>query len=321
MILIVSHPGDDHAAAVLGVTGSAGHPAALIDTSQFPTGLAIRSELTPDGARWWVRDTGTDGDGQGVWFDLGTATAAWWRRPLPYQLDGALGGGAAQWAYQECHEAIAGMWAGLTATWINDPDLDERAAHKPYQLAVAARLGLPLPPTLISNDPHAVLDFAAANGAGNTIFKTFRATEEHWRETRLLGEAELEQISSVRFTPSIFQRRVDAVSDLRVIVIGEQIFATEIARGPDVRDVDYRLRMDSSTFTPVELPARWQRAVRELLDELGLVYGAIDLMRTVDGRLVFLEVNPSGEWLYVEQRTGEPITHAVAAELMRLDEH
>lgn len=314
MILIVSHPGDDHAAAVLGVTGNAGHPAAVIDTARFPTELAIRSEFTPDGTRWWVRDGADD-----IWFDLGQAAAGWWRRPMPYLLDDALDPQTGQWAYQECHEAIAGMFAGVPATWINDPDLDERAAHKPYQLAVARRLGIPIPPTLITNDPYWVAEFVEANGAGNTIYKTFRATEQHWRETRVFGDAELAHIDAVRFAPSIFQRRVDSVADLRVIVIGERTFATEISRGSDVDDVDYRLRMDSSAFTPVELPARWEDSLHDLLGELGLVYGAVDLMRTVDGDLVFLEINPSGEWLYVEERTGEPITAAVAGELMRID--
>ena len=40
--------------------------------------------------------------------------------------------------------------------------------------------------------------------------------------------------------------------------------------------------------------------------------GAFDLRRRDDGVHVFLEVNPAGQWLYVEEATGLPITAAVA---------
>ena len=53
---------------------------------------------------------------------------------------------------------------------------------------------------------------------------------------------------------------------------------------------------------------------------LGLRYGAVDLRRTPDGRYVFFEVNPAGQWLFVEERTGLPITERVAALLGALDD-
>jgi hypothetical protein len=46
--------------------------------------------------------------------------------------------------------------------------------------------------------------------------------------------------------------------------------------------------------------------LRALMRRLGLVYGAIDLRLTEDGRYVFLEINPAGQFLYVEQQTGQP---------------
>jgi len=53
--------------------------------------------------------------------------------------------------------------------------------------------------------------------------------------------------------------------------------------------------------------------LRALMRRLGLVYGAIDLRLTPDGRYVFLEINPAGQFLYVEQQTGQPIAAALAA--------
>ena len=48
------------------------------------------------------------------------------------------------------------------------------------------------------------------------------------------------------------------------------------------------------------------------MHRLGLVYGAIDMRRTPDGRYVFLEINPAGQWLFVEHFSGQPITSTLA---------
>lgn len=310
MILVASHPGDDHAVAVLGALRRAGHPAVLFDTATYPLGMPLR-------LRFAEGEVMLGATVDGVPLDLATCRAAWWRRPLPFRMDEHLDVGAASWVYQECHEALAGALAAAPATWVNDPYTEERASHKPYQLAVASRSGIPIPRTLITSDPDAARAFVAAH-PGGTIYKTFRASEEYWRETRLVGDVELARLDTLRHAPVIFQERVAAVSDLRVTVVGETIFATEMAKG-DGYAYDYRLGMDVLDFRPVTLPGDWLDHLRGFMDALGLVYGAIDLMRRPDGTLVFLEVNPSGEWLFVSERTGQPITEAMADLLIRLD--
>jgi glutathione synthase/RimK-type ligase-like ATP-grasp enzyme len=63
------------------------------------------------------------------------------------------------------------------------------------------------------------------------------------------------------------------------------------------------------------LPDDVTEMLHALMRQLGLVYGAIDLRLTADGRYIFLEINPAGQFLYVEQQTGQPITAALAARL------
>ena len=60
-------------------------------------------------------------------------------------------------------------------------------------------------------------------------------------------------------------------------------------------------------------------ALLALRRRLGLWYGAIDLRRAPDGEFVFLEINPAGQWLFVEYATGQPIAQELAALLARLD--
>ncbi|MEO7442979.1 MAG: alpha-L-glutamate ligase, partial [Acidimicrobiales bacterium] len=154
---------------------------------------------------------------------------------------------------------------------------------------------------------------------GRTVYKTFLATEEHWRETRLLREDELELLDSVRLAPAIFQEYVPAVADLRVTVVGPRIFATAVSPAPGGYQVDYRMDLDGAEYRPTELDPATEKLVNALMERLGLVYGAIDFRRTPDGEEVFLEVNPAGEFLFIEERTGQPISQAMASLLTDLD--
>jgi glutathione synthase/RimK-type ligase-like ATP-grasp enzyme len=56
--------------------------------------------------------------------------------------------------------------------------------------------------------------------------------------------------------------------------------------------------------------------LRALMTELGLVFGAIDLICTPAGEYVFLEVNPGGEWGMLERDLRLPIADAIARALL-----
>jgi len=312
MIVIVSHAGDDHAAAVIDVLRHAGHAHELVDTGSFPSAAEViqrfgdarpRFELVTDGRR----------------VDLGACRVVWWRRPRPYTLHGSIDPSYAPFAYQESHEAMAGLWAGLDATFVNPPVLDEVAHHKPYQLGVATDVGLTVPRTVITNDPEAARAFAQELGPDRTIYKTFVASEDHWRETRILRTEELTMLEQLRLAPAIFQEFIPADADVRVTVMGETVFAVAIRAAPGGYAVDYRMDLERASFEPIDLPAGLVEGLRALMDQLGLVYGAIDLRRTPSGDYVFLEVNPAGEWRFVEERTRQPITRTMADLLASLD--
>jgi glutathione synthase/RimK-type ligase-like ATP-grasp enzyme len=312
VILILSHPGDDHAAGVLSVLAGRRHPAAILDLSRFPARASLSQCFDGHGAQVSFVSEGSR-------LDLTSCHAAWWRRPQPYTLHQDLDPATAGFAYTECHEAFSGALALLDATWVNEPHVDERAHHKPLQLAVAQRVGLTIPRTLITNDPDDARRFADELGPGRTIYKTFVASEAHWRETRVLHPEEVDMLDSLSLAPAIFQELVPAEADLRVTMVGDEVFATAIRADRGGYTLDYRLDMTAASFEPTQLPEPVTDRLRALMRELGLVYGAIDLRRTEDARYIFLEVNPAGEWRFVEERTAQPITVAMADLLARLD--
>lgn len=314
MILIESHPGDDHLAPVRTELERRGHEVVVLDSGRYPVATAVEIAYD-DGPRPRL---GLVVDGTA--HDLTRATAAWWRRPMPYTLDDAITDPTARaFALAECDEGLGGLRALLDVRWINDPVRDGQAVHKPLQLREARLAGLTTPRTLVTNDPARARAFAQELGPGRTVYKSFRALEGAWRETRLLRPAEMDVLDAVRHAPVIFQEYVPGDVDLRVTVVGERIFVAAIRSSDTAYALDFRLELETVPMTPATLPPPVEAAVRRLMARLGLVYGAIDMRVRPDGEHVFFEVNPSGQWDFVERRAGLPVTQAFADELAAPD--
>lgn len=310
MILVVSHDGDDHSPVVLERLQGLGVRATLLDLARFPRHLRLSLTCSnSDGPSALFSSENGEPD-----LPLDDLRVIWWRRPQPFELDPRIEDpAAASFAHHECYQAIAGLWPTLSPFWINEPHRDERASGKSFQLAVAQDVGLEIPPTLITNDPESARRFSAEHGLENTIYKTFSGTLNAWRETRLLRQEELGMLDSVSLAPVIFQEYVPAALDLRVTMIDGEVFAAAIHSQETPYKVDYRMHMDETPVEPYVLPEPIVDRLRLLMRRLGLVYGAIDLRLTPDGRFVFFEVNPSGQWLFIEERTGQPITDRIVA--------
>jgi glutathione synthase/RimK-type ligase-like ATP-grasp enzyme len=316
-VLILAQERDEHATAVAAELDRLGGHAEIVDTSLFP-----------DRARVVARYETCERCRERVFLlelergriDLGHVGAAWWRRPQHPAPSPTLRRHDHQvFVVNETHEALRGLWHALDTFWINDPGRDDVAHRKLLQLRVAQEVGLEIPSTLVTNDVAAARSYVDARGYRDVICKAFSATQEQWRETRLLGKEELAALENVRYAPVIFQEYVPADVDLRVTVVGDQIFPAAIHSQESAYPVDFRVDMTNTRIEPAELPREIEQRLLDLMGRLGIVYGAIDLRRTPDGRHVFLEVNPAGQWLFVELATGQPIAAAVARELLTHD--
>lgn len=314
MILIISHLADPHATTVLDHLARLGADTILFDTARFPR--EIRLDIRHASGQRSAASAVING----IRRDMSAVRSVWWRRPQPFEVQADIAGSEDRgFAFGECHAAITGLWSCLDARWVNNPECDEVAARKAYQLKVAAGLGLRVPRTLITNDPESAAAFIDGEGAAGTIYKAFSATERAWRETRLLRPEERAHLDAVRFAPVIFQEHIRADIDLRITMIGDAIFPAEIRSGETDYHVDFRMTMHAAPIRVHVLPEAVVVKLRAFMDALGLVYGAIDMRLTPDGEYVFLEVNPAGQWLFIEERTGQPITAALAEYLLTAD--
>ena len=313
MILVLATQQDEHARAVIAEITALGGNAALLDLAEFPQRLHMSLRYAESSRRFTFFSP--DGDRSEPAFDLAECRSIWWRRPQQPVISDDIRDPTHQlFATNEAHEALAGLWYAVDAFWINDPARDQLAHRKVYQLRVAQDVGLRIPQTLITSDPEAAREFIADRRGDAVVFKAFSALPDEWRETRLLGREEVDMLSNVRYAPVIFQEYIDATYDLRVTVVGDRIFPAAIHSQETSYKVDFRMDMANAKVEAVDLPARVEKKLHALMDRLGLVYGAIDMRLTPSGEYVFLEINPAGQWLFVEQHTRQPI----AAEIARL---
>jgi glutathione synthase/RimK-type ligase-like ATP-grasp enzyme len=308
-VMIVSSADDVHAHAVMKALADRGVAVELLDLSEFSTRLAL-SMVFEDGARRFALSRAGGGR-----LDLATIKSVWWRRPQPFRLPASITDPTQRrFAMSEAATAWQGLYQTMDVFWVNDPVRDSAAHHKPWQLALAQEIGLSIPTTLMTNDPEEARDFWQQH-EGSVIYKTFLVLPEAWRETRRLRPEDAELAEAVRVTPVIFQRYVEAVADVRVTIIGDEIFAASTDMRKAEYPVDFRFNLDAR-FEAHTLPLEIQDMLRLLMRRMGLDYGAIDLRLTPEGQYVFLEINPAGQFLWIEEATGQKIAAALAAHLV-----
>lgn len=321
MILILSGPGDAHADAVEAQLAARGAAWLRFDTADHPDRSALSFTLEHGGH---VRGSLVVGSTS---LALEDVSAIWVRRPGRPQSTAA--GVPAAGRAQVAADAVAvldDLWNLLPAFCLpGTPDVIAAAAHKSEQLARAARHGFEIPFTWTGNDPDALLDTVAARPHGFVTKRTApsqRLTDaagaEISRLTTVLRPADLVHVGGVAHCPLTVQEALPKAFELRVTVVGDRVFTAVIHS-----QLSHHTRHDWRRFDLVHTPIETYELEPEvaarcagLVAGYGLSYGAIDLVMTPDGRLVFLELNPSGQYLWVEQLTGQPISAALAGMLL-----
>jgi glutathione synthase/RimK-type ligase-like ATP-grasp enzyme len=311
MIVITAKENDAHALRVAPILVSRhGEEVILFDTSLIPSATVLvgrygdengAGDLTlvlPGGRR----------------LNLKEVKSFWWRRPQPLMVDPLITDPvASNFAYQESISALFGFLECCEGLWVNNIQNDTAAEYKPFQLKVAAQHGFRIPETLITNSPHELMAFFD-NHHGSVVYKAFNQRGLVWRPTRMLRQEDLVQLENLRFAPVIFQDVVPGIRDIRVTAIGERLFAAEFDL-ERVDEVDYRTRLGEIACRPHTLPTEMEGRIHALMESLALEYGGIDFRLTPDGDYVFFEINTAGEFLFLEDRTGQPISDAMAAHL------
>ncbi|HEY0728281.1 MAG TPA: MvdC family ATP-grasp ribosomal peptide maturase [Pyrinomonadaceae bacterium] len=224
-------------------------------------------------------------------------------------------------------ESVAALEGFLDALhdahWVNDLERQRAAENKQRQLRLAALAGLRVPRTLVTNDPVAARQFFAETD-GQTVAKLLRPVAismdaaQPFVYTSRVREEDLAEAETLRHSPMVFQELIPKMYELRVAFVAGEVFAGAIdASGTSRGQVDWRrVAREECRWQKAELPVEVASGLRAMMSELGLVFGAIDLICTPSGEYVFLEVNPGGEWGMLERDLGLPIAEAIAKALL-----
>jgi glutathione synthase/RimK-type ligase-like ATP-grasp enzyme len=252
--------------------------------------------------------------------DFDEVSSVLYRRPVPPQPSEAVEDkGVRKFCVDEGYDFLRGLWYSLDCLWISHPEAIRKAEHKVYQLTVASHLGFLIPQTVVTNDPPEVLKFFEKSANGVVVKPLYvgfvEATAERSSRivyTSLVKTEDLENIDQLVHAPSIFQERVLKQYDVRVTVVGERLFAARIdaelpADVPDWRFLPVSMLNHSHYTLPYELNV----ACIALVKRLGLQFGAIDFAVDYKNAHYFLEINPNGQWAWLEELLDLPISKAI----------
>jgi len=317
-VLIVTRSDDNASPALVQAALEArGARAFRLDTDRFPTEVRLALHQ-PAG-----RSTVATAAGELV---LGELTAVWYRRAaIGAGLPGDMDPQHRDAAIKESRATLFGMLESLDCFVMDRVSTVRAAEHKPRQLALASALGLDVPATLTTNDPAAVRGFWERCG-GRVVVKmlsSFAIRDEAGREsvvfTSPLSAADLADLDQLALSPMTFQEHLDKRVELRVTVIGGRVFAAAVAsQAVPAARTDWRkagLEL-LHAWTPYALADDVATRLLQLAARLGLSYGAADFVVTPDGRHVFLEINPAGEWFWLDDVFGPRALSTAIAETL-----
>ncbi|MGI5414802.1 MvdC/MvdD family ATP grasp protein [Actinomadura luteofluorescens] len=293
-----------------------------VDTSYFPRSLSFTTSDFDGADRAVMRHHDGDVDRE---VDLTALAGVWYRRPTAFDFGEEMGEAEREFARHEALHGIGGILRSTDCLWMNRPDLDAVADLKPYQLKLAKQAGLRVPRTLLTNDPDEVARLVKQEGEGSLVYKSLSGGVVHYPGafpsglyTAVLGEEIHDHLPRVRHTLCQFQEYIEKAYEVRLTIIGDAYFPVVIdSQGGERTRIDWRADTELRYGDYRPLPEDVVRRTQTLMDRLGLVYAAVDFIVTPDGEHVFLESNPNGQFMWMQNDLGLPLGDRIADLLMR----
>jgi len=316
MILVITKPGDKHGAHMISTLKQLGEDVISFIFSDFPTinelsflhlgGISDSFIRLPNGIRINTKEI---------------KSVLYRRRDDPVAPQNIKDKRIKDYIVQETQAFLDSLPQMIDGLWVSEPATIKRADSKLYQLTIAAKLGFQTPKTLITNSPEEAEQFLKIIG-DNVAIKTLHSpgvlTENQERIslfTRQLAKNKvLPFIKRVKNCPVILQPYIDKLFELRITVVGDKVFPCAISSQNSQRTLEDWRRYDlpNTPHKRYALPSDLEQKCVALVKTLGLMFGCIDMIVTPDKKYMFLEINPNGQWLWIEQLTSLPITQTLA---------
>jgi glutathione synthase/RimK-type ligase-like ATP-grasp enzyme len=308
--LLIGYRDDPHVTSVASAAARCGRRCVVFDPHSLVDLVSVKvGRGQPPSATLHCGNLDSIGAIESVWFRFKPLVE------LPHW--GPMETSASQFAQGEWRTTLRALESIFPdARWINSPTAQRAAASKITQLRWAQECGFRVPDTLISNDPREVEQFVASYP--KAVYKTLEWAGFPDQTGVYTTEINVDMVKSnaapIRRAPGIFQEFVQKDYELRVTVVGSNLFTVKInspAAGKGAIDWRHNI-FDNDMYEPGTLDATTQDGIHRFQRMSGLIYGAYDLVRAKTGEIYFLECNPAGQYLWLEEHTGVPITDAIA---------
>lgn len=244
--------------------------------------------------------------------NLSEISAVWYRRAIQPEPPKVSSVGEKRFVAGELRHLMTGLTLDPSIKWVNAIDKVYVAEHKVLQLRIAKRLGFNVPRTLISDNADDLRHFTTSNDAG-TICKPvfhglFTDAGNHFAVYTRRVTPDSFNDASLKACPVFLQEEIPRGVDVRATFVGDQCFVAEIETPK--KTIDWRDPDVVAQYSRAMLSKHEEQLCRAMLEELDLSYGAFDFIRAPDDKLFFLEINPTGEWAWLEESLAFPIRNA-----------
>lgn len=299
MILIITNRNDIGADYQILYLQERGIPYFRFNADQFPEDAKVVYEVGKKGVR------GTLHCGKKS-TQMGKISVIWYRRLLLPPDTKVYEPAAIPYVRHESRHFLEGVFYALPVPWVNPLHAVYIGERKLYQLKVAKECGFRIPETVVSTDRASLKKFVkkheqvvckpvysglqlmpGAQGGGYSVY------------THIFRPEHLEDEVGVRHCPTYLQQLIDKVADIRVTIFGERLYAVSIKGKQGL--LDWRRPGTKLTYSNTRLSDEMTGACHRLLERLGLVYGALDFVIDHSGKYYFLEINPAGEWAWLDR--------------------
>jgi len=247
---------------------------------------------------------------EGRWYRPQDFTAVWNRRPERIKHTSIDATPEGEFVLDEWSEVLEGFLAHIAPPrWMNHPSSNAIAAHKLGQLTLARSLGLAVPDTLVTQEPLGLREFYNRHGGKIVVKPLSKGYVERSGEerdsliyTNRVLEKHLDDLADLSECPTLFQQYIDKRSDVRLTVVDASYHAVELVGEDDgVQRCDIRRdNMHDVRYREISLPEEIRSQVAKMIARYRLRFAAIDFAVAGDGHWYFLEINPNGQWAWMD---------------------
>jgi glutathione synthase/RimK-type ligase-like ATP-grasp enzyme len=251
----------------------------------------------------------SDSQNRKCYFDENTTIL--FRKPsLPnYELDQPV----LEFCHKEIYSQLEGIIESHEGIIVDKPCKLRRANNKVLQLKLAQKVGLNVPESFITNNCS---DILSNKDRLDFIIKPISIGKIVQKETSQFIQTELldasDTLANLSYCPSYFQEYKAKDYELRITIVGDRLFPVRI---DSPNNVDWR-KTKKNKYSCTTIPDEITNKALMLMKELGLKFGAFDFIVN-NGKYFFLEINPNGQWLWLEQKLSLNISDSLINDLLQ----